>query len=62
MIPVFDESYVREILDEADSRPQPLSRDDFYRLFRPDTAAGYMAEVEEASRRYFAKRRNPIIG
>jgi hypothetical protein len=62
MVPVFNESYVREILEEADRQPHGLSRDDFYSLCRSDRAAGYLAEVDEAARRYFARRRNPVHG
>jgi hypothetical protein len=59
MIPMFHENYVREILDEAAHRGR-LSRDEFYRLFRPRLTAGYWPEVDEAARRYFTEKRNPV--
>jgi hypothetical protein len=59
LIQLFSESYVRAILDHAAGQ-QSLSRDDFYRLFRGYIAAGFRAEVDEASHRYFARKRNPV--
>jgi hypothetical protein len=59
VIPMFHEIYVREILDEAAHRGR-LSRDEFYRLFRPSLSAGYWPEVDEAARRYFTQKRNPV--
>jgi hypothetical protein len=37
-----------------------LSRDEFYRLFRPSLTAGYWPEVDEAARRHFTEKRNPV--
>jgi hypothetical protein len=54
-IPVFNEDYVREILEEVAVRRRGLSRDDFDRLCRPDMTAGFQPEVDEASRGYFTK-------
>jgi hypothetical protein len=58
MIQVFCESYVRAILDQMAGH-QSMSRDDFYRLFRGHIIAGFRAEVDEASLRYFTRKRNP---
>jgi hypothetical protein len=59
MIQVFCERYVRAILDQTTGHPS-MSRDDFYSLFRGHIAAGFRAEVDEASRRYFARKRTPV--
>jgi len=59
MIQTFCESHVRAILDQA-ARQQCMSRDDFYRFFRGHITAGLRAEVDEASLRYFTRRRNPV--
>ena len=59
MIQVFSESYVRAILDQMAGH-QSMSRDDFYRLFRGHITAGFRAEVDEASLRYFTRKRNPV--
>jgi hypothetical protein len=59
MIQVFCERYVRAMLDQAAGH-QSMSRDDFYNLFRGHIAAGFRAEVDEASRRYFARKRTPV--
>jgi len=59
MIQVLCESYVRAILNQATGQPS-MSRDDFYRLFRGHVTAGFRAEVDEASFRYFKKKRNPV--
>jgi hypothetical protein len=56
MIQVFCESYVRAILDQAAGQ-QSMSRDDFYRLFSGHIGAGLRAEVDEASLRYFKRKR-----
>jgi hypothetical protein len=56
MIVEFNEEYVREILDGAKKLDRRLSRDEFYRICRPDVAAGYRAEVDEAASRYFSKK------
>jgi hypothetical protein len=59
MIHVFCERYVRAILDRAAGH-QSMSRDDFYSLFRGYITAGFRAEVDEASRRYFSLKRTPV--
>jgi hypothetical protein len=59
MIQIFCERYVRAILDQAAGH-QSMSRDDFYSLFRGYITAGFRAEVDEASRRYFAWKRTPV--
>jgi hypothetical protein len=59
MIQVLCESYVRAILDQAAGQ-QSMSRDDFYRFFRGHIAAGLRAEVDEASLRYFKRKRTPV--
>ena len=59
VIQLFCESYVRAILDQVAGQ-QSMSRDDFYRLFRGHLTAGFRAEVDEASHRYFARKRNPV--
>jgi hypothetical protein len=59
MIQLFCESYVRAILDQAAGQ-QGMSRDEFYRLFRGHITAGFRAEVDEASHRYFTRRRSPV--
>lgn len=46
----MDESYITAILDAA---PPGLTRAEFAALCKPDINAGYRAEVEEATRRYF---------
>jgi hypothetical protein len=56
MIQVFCERSVHAILDQAVGH-QSMSRDDFYRIFRGHIAAGFRAEVDEASYRYFARKR-----
>jgi hypothetical protein len=48
----FDETFVREILAEAEQR-RPRSRGQFDLFSRPYLAAGYAREVAEAERRYF---------
>jgi hypothetical protein len=60
MMPVFREQYVQDVLREAAGWPQGLSRNDFYRVFRRDVAAGFQPEVDEAAHRYFTKRRTPV--
>jgi hypothetical protein len=50
---LFHDDYVLEILAETENR-RGLSRDEFYRLFRPEIDAGCRPEVDEAVRRYFA--------
>jgi hypothetical protein len=60
MIAMLNEEYVREILDGAQKRDQRLSRDEFYAMCRPDIAAGYRAEVDEAASRYFSKKHSPM--
>jgi hypothetical protein len=62
MVPVFREQYVQDVLREAAGWPQGLSRNDFYRVFRRDVAAGFQPEVDEAAHRYFTKRRTPVHG
>jgi hypothetical protein len=59
MIQVFCEGYVHAILDQAAGH-QSMSRDDFYSLFRGHITAGLRAEVDEASCRYFARKRTPV--
>jgi hypothetical protein len=59
MIRIFSENYVRAILDQVADH-HSMSRDDFYRLFRGHITAGFRAEVDEASHRYFARKRNPM--
>jgi hypothetical protein len=59
MMQVFCESYVRAILEQVAGH-QSMSRDDFYRLFRGHITAGFRAEVDEASLRYFTRKRNPV--
>jgi hypothetical protein len=59
MTQVFCESYVHAILDQA-ARHQSMSRDDFYRLFRGHITAGFRAEVDEASLRYFKRKRTLV--
>jgi hypothetical protein len=59
MIQIFCESYVCAILDRAAGH-QSMSRDDFYRLFRVHITAGFRAEVDEASLRYFKRKRTPV--
>jgi hypothetical protein len=61
MIQVFCESHVRAILDQAAGQ-QSMSRDDFYGFFRGHITAGLRAEVDEASLRYFTRKRNPVHG
>jgi len=56
MTQVFSESYIRAILDQA-ARQKSMSRDDFYRFFRGYITAGLRAEVDEASFRYFKRKR-----
>jgi hypothetical protein len=58
MMEFINEAYVRGILaDVVESRR--LSRDDFYAACRRDIYRGYRAEVDEAARRYFARKRWP---
>jgi hypothetical protein len=59
MILVLCESYVCAILDQAAGQPS-MSRDDFYRLFRGYITGGFRAEVDEASLRYFIRKRSPV--
>jgi hypothetical protein len=59
MTQVFCESYVHAILDQAAGH-QSMSRDDFYRLFRGHITAGFRAEVDEASLRYFKRKRTLV--
>jgi hypothetical protein len=59
VIQLFCETYVRAILDQAAGQ-QSMSRDDFYRFFRGHIIAGLRAEVDEASLRYFTRKRSPV--
>ena len=60
MINLVNEEYLRAILDDVESKPEPFSRDDFYALCRRDIRSGYRVEVDEAARRYFAKKKRPV--
>ena len=55
----INEAYVKGILDDVVVGSKRLSRDDFYAAYRRDIHQGYRAEVDEAARRYFAKKRWP---
>jgi hypothetical protein len=57
MFDLINEEYLRGILDDITKQSKPLSRDDFYTLYRRDIRSGYAVEVDEAARRYFAKRK-----
>jgi hypothetical protein len=60
VINLLDEEYLRGILDDVESKSEPLSRDDFYALCRLDIHSGYGVEVDEAARRYFARKKRPV--
>ena len=60
MINLVNEEYLRGILDDVEGKSEPLSRDDFYALCRLDIRSGYGVEVDEAARRYFAKKKRPV--
>jgi hypothetical protein len=60
MIDLINEECVRRILDDAEKRSEPLSRNDFYALCRRDVHSGYRVEVDEAAHRYFARRLKPV--
>ena len=60
MINLVNEEYLRAILDDVESKSEPLSRDDFYALYRLDIRSGYRVEVDEAARRYFAKKKRSV--
>jgi hypothetical protein len=60
MIYLVNEEYLRGILDDVESKSESLSRDDFYALCRQDISSGYRVEVDEAARRYFAKKKRPV--
>ena len=57
MMEFMNEAYVKGILDELAAESKPFSRDDFYATCRQDIYKGYRAEVDEAARRYFARKR-----
>jgi hypothetical protein len=59
---LINERYLKGILEDVAEQSKPLSRDDFYALCRPDIRAGYGVEVEEAARRYFARRKRLGVG
>ena len=59
---LINEPYLKVIHDDMAGQSKPLSRDDFYALCRPDIRAGYGVEVEEAARRYFARRKRMGAG
>jgi hypothetical protein len=60
MINLVNEEYLRGILDNVEGKSESLSRDDFYALCRLDICSGYRVEVDEAARRYFAKKKRPV--
>jgi hypothetical protein len=57
MFDLINEEYLLAILDDVAKQSKPLSRDDFYTLYRRDIRSGYAIEVDEAARRYFAKKK-----
>ena len=57
MMEFINEAYVKGILDDVVADSKRLSRDDFYTACRRDIYRGYRAEVDEAARRYFARKR-----
>jgi len=57
MVEFINEAYVKGILDNVVADSRRLSRDDFYAACRRDIYRGYRAEVDEAARRYFARKR-----
>jgi hypothetical protein len=57
MMEFINEAYVNGILDDVVADSKRLSRDDFYVACRQDIYRGYRAEVDEAARRYFARKR-----
>ncbi len=57
MMEFINETYVKGILDDVAPDSARLSRDDFYAACRRDIYIGYRAEVDEAARRYFARKR-----
>jgi hypothetical protein len=59
MMEFINEAYVKGILDDVVVESRRMSRDDFYSACRRDIHRGYRAEVDEAARRYFAKKRWP---
>jgi hypothetical protein len=59
---LINETYLKVILEDVAAQSKPLSRDDLYALCRPDVHAGYGVEVEEAARRYFARRKRMGAG
>ena len=61
MLDLINGEYLQGILDDVARQSKPLSRDDFYTLCRQDIHSGYRVEVDEAARRYFAKKKE-IIG
>jgi hypothetical protein len=62
MLDLINEEYLQGILDDVAKQSKPLSRDDFYTLYRRDIRSGYRVEVDEAARRYFAKKKKMTGG
>jgi hypothetical protein len=52
----IDLEYVTEILDAAARRP-PMTREQFSLFTQLDVNAGWLAEVQEAERRYFDRNK-----